>query len=273
MPGVSSERKMPVQVFVGYSYGLYPASDFRQIFANVSSKLGVEFVFADTRVSSEHILDKITRMIHEADLALFDISDWNPNVTLELGIARESGKPWYILLDPSKSTGGIREAPADLRGFDRIQYSSLDELQEGLIRLLSQDVPPPTKPAIQRSDSGYVVLCDTVVDIESTEHEALPIDVPQGARLAVFARELWKQPFDLYVMDRRNYARFCRDRTGRELFGVTDEPVIEFERKIPRVGGWYIVLDTYNKVNNRRVAIQAKYRILRSRQSEMETPS
>lgn len=247
------------QVFVAYSYGLYPSADYRKVFERVAEKTDARFVFADTQLTNEHILDKITKLICEADLSVFDISDWNPNVTLELGIAKASGKPWYILIDPSRSTGGIREAPADLRGFDRIQYGSFDQLERGLIRLLNQEPAHVRTPSLQPPKSGYVKLFNDSVEIESTEHVAISIDVPKGARVSVFAREIWGQPFNLYILDRRNYASFCRDRSGRELYGVTDEPVIEFERKIPRVGGWYIVLDAYNKRNNRRVAIDIKY--------------
>lgn len=244
------------QVFVAYSYGLYPGPEFRQVFDRVGMKTGTAFIFADTRLTNEHILDKITRMIHEADYSVFDISDWNPNVTLELGIARESGRPWYITIDPSRSTGGIREAPADLRGFDRIQYSSFDELERGLIRLESgQD-------SSRRQEGGGLrglvpsKVFDRVVDVEATAHFAIEIEAPKGARISVFAREMWRQAFDLYLMDRKNYASFFRDRSGREFYGVTDEPVIEFERKVPRAGGWYIVIDAFNKVNNRRVALE-----------------
>ncbi len=241
---------------MAYSYGLYPGSDFRQVFDRVGKQTGTKFLFADTRLTNEHILDKITRMIHEADYSVFDISDWNPNVTLELGIARESGRPWYILIDPSKSTGGIREAPADLRGFDRVQYGSLEELERGLLRLeAGVGMGRMSREGGGKGQSPSKVL-DQVVDVESTSHFSAEIDASKGARVSVFARELWKQPFDLYLMDRKNYASFLRDRSGRELYGVTDEPVIDFERKVPRSGGWYVVIDAYNKVNNRRVALK-----------------
>jgi hypothetical protein len=247
------------QIFVAYSYGLYQGPDFRQVFERVARRTGSEFVFADTRFTSEHILDKITRMIHEADFSLFDISDWNPNVTLELGVAKESGKPWYILIDPSKSTGAIHEAPSDLRGFDRVQYGSFDELERGLVRLLTQKPHSASKSAPRTLRSDYITLFNETVDVESTNHETISVDVPQGARVSILARELWGQPFDPYIFNRRNYASFCRDREGRELYGVTDESVIEFERKIPRAGEWYVVLDAYNKRNNRRVALDVKY--------------
>lgn len=130
------------KVFVAYSYRLYPDEAFRQTFKTVGTAFQIEFVYADERITNEHILDKISRMIQEARFSIFDISDWNPNVTLELGIARGSGRRWFIAIDPSKATGEIPEAPADLRGFDRIQYSTFSELQRGLTRLFAQEFPP-----------------------------------------------------------------------------------------------------------------------------------
>src|SRR6185312_10190626 len=68
-----------------------------------------------------------------------DISGWNPNVTLELGLAYGLNEKAYIAIDPAKTP--VEEVPADLRGIDRIQYSSYSELQSGLERLLDQEIP------------------------------------------------------------------------------------------------------------------------------------
>lgn len=133
-PAKSVRRK----VFVAYSYKLYPDGSYRDCFIRVGHKHGVEFVFADTRITSQPILEKIHEMIREASLSLFDISDWNSNVTLELGFAQGIGHPWFILIDPSKSTGKIPEAQADLRGFGRIEYDSSQSLEAGLSRLIEQ---------------------------------------------------------------------------------------------------------------------------------------
>lgn len=126
------------KVFVAYSYRLYPGDEYRAVFSGVGEKHGVDFVYADTQVGSKQLLEKIEQMIRGSTFAIFDISDWNPNVTLELGIARGIGHPYFIAIDPSKSTGGIPEAPSDLRGLDRIQYDSMEALDAGLSRLIEQ---------------------------------------------------------------------------------------------------------------------------------------
>ncbi|MGP8066863.1 MAG: hypothetical protein ACLPU9_01270 [Thermoplasmata archaeon] len=129
---------MRKKVFVAYSYRLYTGDEYRACFSRIGTKYGVDFIFADSRIATEQIFEKIRKMIRESIFSMFDISDWNPNVTLELGFASGIGHPWFILVNPSKSTGGVPEVPADLRGFDRIQYDSLEALEAGLSKLMDQ---------------------------------------------------------------------------------------------------------------------------------------
>jgi hypothetical protein len=244
---------------VAYSYRLYPGERYRKVFGRVEADCGISFVFADTRVTNEQILDKIQRMIQESAYSIFDISDWNPNVTLELGIARGSGRPWYILIDPSKSTGGIHEAPADLRGFDRVQYSDYESLEKGLRKLVSQ-----ANPAVPRSltplANGAVTILDEVLGVSPGRHNEAHFELSKGAEISVFARELEGEDFDLYLMDRRNYVQFCKDRSESDLVAVTNEPVVDFKKRIPKDGTWHIVLEAFGKVKVRRVAVEIRAR-------------
>jgi hypothetical protein len=78
-----------------------------------------------------------------------DISSWNPNVTLELGIAIATSQDWYICFNPEKTE--LAEVPSDIRGLDRIQYTSFSELEDRLSVLLDQRYPRST----QRSVDDY----------------------------------------------------------------------------------------------------------------------
>jgi hypothetical protein len=98
-------------------------------------------VFADEKITNLHILQKIANYIRSSRFGLYDISGWNANVTLELGLAFGLSEKSYIAIDPSKTD--IDEVPADLRGIDRIQYSSYAELQSQVERLLAQELPVP----------------------------------------------------------------------------------------------------------------------------------
>jgi hypothetical protein len=85
-----------------------------------------------------HILQKIISYIRGSGFSLFDISSWNPNVTLELGIALALSEKWYIF-NPSKTE--LEEVPSDIRGIDRIQYTTLSDLEDKLTALLEQWYP------------------------------------------------------------------------------------------------------------------------------------
>lgn len=135
--------KKPRQVFVAYSYKLYSTPDYRAVYARVGKALGVEFVFADEKITNLHILQKIANFIRESQFAVYDISGWNPNVTLEFGLSLGYGEKAYIAIDPTKTP--VEDVPADLRGLDRLQYNSFSELEAGLARLIGQEFPPEKK--------------------------------------------------------------------------------------------------------------------------------
>lgn len=127
------------QVFVAYSYRLYPKEDYRKLYKELEQKYDVTFIFADEKITNMHIMKKIETFIRGSDFSVFDISGWNPNVTLELGFAMAIGDQWYIAIDPTKTE--IKEVPSDLRGLDRIEYSSYAELGTKLTVLMEQRYP------------------------------------------------------------------------------------------------------------------------------------
>ncbi len=141
LPNPAKEQR---QIFVAYSYRLYPLKDYRRVYKNLEKAFGVSFVFADEKISSLHILQKIVGYIRESRFGIYDISGWNPNVTLELGLALGMNERMFITIDPSKTS--IEEMPSDLRGVDRIQYDSYSALEENLERLLAQEVTPTRDP-------------------------------------------------------------------------------------------------------------------------------
>jgi hypothetical protein len=138
-PGLPNPSRNPRQIFVAYSYKLYPKADYRKVYQELAKAFQVEFVFADEKITNLHILQKIANYIRSSRFGIYDISGWNPNVTLELGLAFGLNEKAYIAIDPSKTP--VDEVPSDLRGIDRIQYGSYSELQSGLERLLAQEIP------------------------------------------------------------------------------------------------------------------------------------
>ncbi len=140
---MTESAKLHKQIFVAYAYNVYDKQDYRKVFASLEKAYGIKFIFADEKITNMHILGKIRSYIGTSDFSLFDISGWNPNVTLELGIAIAQSDNWYILLNPEKTTVG--DVPSDIKGIDRIQYSSFTQLEEKLTALLEQSYPKETR--------------------------------------------------------------------------------------------------------------------------------
>jgi hypothetical protein len=94
---------------------------------------------ANARVTSDHLLAKITDDLNACDFAVFDISGWNPNVCLELGLAKGLGKAYYIINNNSKK----KDAPSDIKGIERVDFnwnkkkkasSLFDHLKDGIFK-------------------------------------------------------------------------------------------------------------------------------------------
>jgi predicted nucleotide-binding protein len=160
------------QIFVAYPYS-FSKADYRRAFKDVAKAYGVKFVYADEKITNKHILEKIEGMIEDAEFSIFDVTSWNANVALELGIARGNGQDYYILFNPDSDKADV---PADLGGIDRLQYTDYSELEQEVARLMRQQFGAPTKERDEKAkDRGAQV----------TEHlEEIKDEIPQ-----VVARE------------------------------------------------------------------------------------
>ncbi len=149
-PGESERKKLPRVVFVAYPYEKSKA-DYRAAFSEVGEEFDVTFVYADERITNKQILDKIKNMIEEAAFSIFDITTWNPNVSLELGIAVGLGEDYYILFDP---TVDQTDVPSDIGGIDRLQYKDYATLKSELRRLLEQQYGAPSDEESSEAGRG-----------------------------------------------------------------------------------------------------------------------
>lgn len=175
------------QVFVAYSYKLYPKDDYRRVYKDLEQTYDVTFIFADEKITNMHIMKKIETLIRGSDFSIFDISGWNPNVTLELGFAMPVTEQWYIAIDPARTE--TKEVPSDLRGLDRIEYGSYSELKNKLSILIDQRYPRRTRAGIdefleeRRRDIRRLVKEHPGLTITSLA-QLLEVDVPV-AQLAI----------------------------------------------------------------------------------------
>jgi hypothetical protein len=140
------------QVFVAYSYKTYDKADYRRVFKDLERAYRVSFVFADEKITNMHIMQKIISYIRGSDFSIFDISGWNPNVTLELGWAMATSDNWYIALNPKETD--LKEVPSDLRGLDRIQYESFTDLGGRIGALIEQRYPKRKSESLDQYVEG-----------------------------------------------------------------------------------------------------------------------
>jgi hypothetical protein len=130
-------------VFVGCNYEKIPIQGYRDAFREVqASEPRIQFRFADVRISNKVIMEKVRDEIFHCDGGLYDVTFRNPNVMMELGVAVGAGKPWHILYNPHAdaqtwlSKGWFNkktaELPANLRGYEYLQYTDKETLKSAL---------------------------------------------------------------------------------------------------------------------------------------------
>jgi hypothetical protein len=126
-------------IFVAYPWNLYSSrAAYKKAYTSLEKGLTVRFVFAEERISSGHVIEKIESMIRETAFGIYDVSGWNPNVTLEYGIARGMRAKSFIAFNPDKTVVG--DVPTDVRGYDRLQYTSFEELSDRVAELVAQEL-------------------------------------------------------------------------------------------------------------------------------------
>lgn len=112
-------------LFVAHSYTVKNKDDLRNAINNgISGQYNL--FYADDKVISGPMFCKICKAIKETKFGIYEISDRNPNVMLELGLALGLGKRCLLLTEENS------KVPADISGQDRVVYSTYQQLQERL---------------------------------------------------------------------------------------------------------------------------------------------
>jgi hypothetical protein len=81
---------------------------------------------ADERISNIDMMCKICYGLQECSYVIANISDWNPNVLFEIGLAYGFGKDVVLIKDRKESV------PVDLKGLEYIDYDNIDELKRNI---------------------------------------------------------------------------------------------------------------------------------------------
>lgn len=100
-----------------YKYAIRPALE----------DMGFKIWKADEKIDNIDIMCKMCQGIQECSYVVANISDWNPNVLFEIGLAYGIGKNVVMIKDRKESV------PVDLKGLEYIDYETIDDLKRNLI--------------------------------------------------------------------------------------------------------------------------------------------
>ena len=92
---------------------------YSDLIKEICERHGFEVIRADDMYSTKQILEDIVKGINSADLIIADLTENNPNVFYELGIAHGLNKPVQII------TQSITELPFDISAYRVFTYSMI----------------------------------------------------------------------------------------------------------------------------------------------------
>lgn len=131
-----SSARVPLRhlrVFVGHQLDseYHDESDLKALLRGVCRKLAPKRIALEATFgrfpAGENLWDSVRETIRRADLAVFDVSENNPNVMLEAGLALGSSK--RILMLKSQESGGRFKRPSDLVGYVYLPYTDARSLR------------------------------------------------------------------------------------------------------------------------------------------------
>jgi Predicted nucleotide-binding protein containing TIR-like domain len=180
-----------MKIFVAHPFSPHPIPNYRYAFAGVEKafkqrNIIIDFVFGDQALTGQHLLDKMQSLIQNCDIGIYDLSSWNPNVALEMGMALALNKPVRVLLCSQGERIGV---PSDVQGVERFEYSDIETLERSLTQLINQEVADPNKPALEHLAGIYRAIKQAIMEqgsedglraVEIVDATGLPLKVVQA---------------------------------------------------------------------------------------------
>lgn len=127
--------KRSINIFVGYQIvsSFHKTSDMKTKMAkgirNLVSKksgLSLEFKFGDKFAPGDFLFHQVQAAIHQCEIAIFDISENNPNVMIEIGMALGAQKRIVVLKNRlSKQKFNV---PSDISAFVYVEYRNIEDV-------------------------------------------------------------------------------------------------------------------------------------------------
>jgi hypothetical protein len=132
-------NKRVINIFVGYQIisQFHSAEEIKDVMCNyvsplVKTKLGISiaFKFGDKFETGQYLFTQVENAIHKSEIAIFDISENNQNVLIEIGMAYGE-KKFTILLKNNASKKDF-EIPSDITAFIYLQYNKMEQIVEDI---------------------------------------------------------------------------------------------------------------------------------------------
>lgn len=120
----------PRTFFVGFPFKPPYTKDHKEKIDYVAKQLNLKPLYPAETQKKGVILCKVCKEIQETDFSVFDITERNPNVMLEVGLAFGFGKE-VILLDNPKYAEELKKGyPIDLSGILIVQYDATSDIKD-----------------------------------------------------------------------------------------------------------------------------------------------
>lgn len=145
------------QVFIGCPFQKNIRKNYDRLKKELETETPLHVVLADTGAitSSDYLLDHIMNLISDSAGCIFDATDGNPNVSLEVGIAHTLPVNYLLTVGTrkpgtkaqreaekeAKAEGEIKAIISDLQGRNRIEYKQYPPLKKDVMRRWLNELP------------------------------------------------------------------------------------------------------------------------------------
>jgi len=161
----SSERQPRIREFLDTCFVMMPFGQwfdryYKEIYIPAIKDAGFEPVRADELFSSGSVVEQIWEQIQKAKVLLADLTDRNPNVFYELGLAHAAKKPVVF------AAGHLEDVPFDLRHLRVIVYevrepdwaiklkSAITDYVRNAVKEPAKSIPHPFRAEAQAEDES-----------------------------------------------------------------------------------------------------------------------
>ena len=122
----------PRTFFVGFPFKPQYTKDLKEKIDLVAKDLNLKPLYPAETQKKGVILCKVCKEIQETDFSVFDITERNPNVMLEVGLAFGFGKEVILLNNPKHAEELKKGYPIDLSGILIVQYDATSDIKDKL---------------------------------------------------------------------------------------------------------------------------------------------